>query len=219
MSLKAKALNIKENLINIFTDFKELQIRLLRFEDFLKSEEMKIFSLAVNKYFPATSCSHIITAYPSKRNGFYWIKNLCTPKPIRVYCDFDYYDKKGGLDYLIYNRNLIVNTKMNSFRKYIDIRTECAKLGLEPIEIKNYRMVKIIYYLLKKFKYDLNKVFIVPIATDYDCYFNKCSGVYRSLNDDNTIGINKFIESFSNLLKKNKHINKIVILIIKIDFY
>ena len=170
---------------------------------------MHIFGLATNKYFPAKDCASIIIAYPSKRNGFYWIKNECTPKPIRVYCDFYSYKNKGGLDYFIYNRNNEVNTRMYSFKNYKDIRAECAQLGLEPIQIKNLRILKIVHYLLKKLKYNLKENVIIPIGYDYNCDISKCSGNYKSLNDENSYEINQFLESFSfhsesnNLISKN----------------
>jgi hypothetical protein len=36
----------------------------------------------------ATDCHKIKEYADYKRNGFYWVKTKCMPKPERVYCDF-----------------------------------------------------------------------------------------------------------------------------------
>jgi hypothetical protein len=207
--LNNKSSILKKKIIDVYATFQEIQMKLLRFEDFLKSENMKVFTLAANKYFPASDCAHIIRAYPSKRSGFYWIKNDCTPKPLRVYCDFDSYSQKGGLDYIIYNREKAVNSPMEGIKKYTDIRKECAKIGLEPLQFKSLRMIKIVHYLLRKQKYNLKDKLIVPLAYDYNCDVSKCSGKYKSLNDENSFDINDYLKQLtvgggvSNLLSKS----------------
>ena len=198
LRMKERASTLRKKLIDLFSNFENVQFKLLKFEDFLKSEKIKNSTIGASEYFPAIDCAHIIRAFPSKRSGFYWIKNECTPKAIRVYCDFDSYSNKSGLDYLIFNENQLPNSKLKSIRKFKDIRLECAKLGLEPIQIKNLKMLKIIYYLLHKMKYNLNINSIIPLAYDYNCDFAKCSGLYKSLNDENSSEINDLLTIFSN---------------------
>ena len=71
-------------------------------------------------------------------------------KPMRVYCDFDSYEYKGGLDYLVFNQNQSVNMSYKvKFKNYNDIRYQCNLLGMEPLEIKNDNMMRISYNLLK----------------------------------------------------------------------
>jgi len=122
--------------------------------------------------------------------------NHCTNEPLRVYCDFDSFDKKAGLDYYIFNNNQKINTPLKGILNYQDIRMFCAKEGLEPIHIKNMKMLKNIYFLLLKMNYNLKDQIIFPLAYDYNCDFAKCSGKYKSLNDDNSHDINDLLSGF-----------------------
>jgi hypothetical protein len=200
--MKEKSSSLRKNLIKMYASFEDLQSKLMKFEDFLKSEKISILTIATNEYFPAVDCAHIIRAFPSKRSGFYWIKNECNSKPLRVYCDFDSYDKKAGLDYLIFNNYQRPNTQMTNVKNFKDIRLACAKLGLEPIQIKNIKMLKIIFSLLYKMSFNLNDSKIIPLAYDYNCDFAKCSGLFKSLNDENSSEINELLTLFAHNDKK-----------------
>ena len=51
-------------------------------------------------------------------------------------------------------------------------------------------------------QFNLNDSNIIPLAYDYNCDFAKCSGLYKSLNDENSSDINDLLTLFSN--KENK---------------
>jgi len=187
---------------NVFTD---LHLKLSTFQEFIDSQQLKLFTIATSKHFPANDCAHIIKAFPSKRSGMYWIKNDCMPEAQNVYCDFDSYDYKGGLDYLIYNNDNNPNEPFrHQFKNEIDIKYQCYKLGMEPIHIKNSKMLKNIYYLLKMLNYDLKSDHLIPLAYDYDCDISKCSKHFSSFNDihsgDITEIINQFKREFGNAI-------------------
>jgi len=38
---------------------------------------------------PVKGCFVIKEKFPAKRAGFYWIQSICSPLPMRVYCDFE----------------------------------------------------------------------------------------------------------------------------------
>ena len=204
--MKEVSTNINEKLNLVSNSFSDIKNRLKNFSKFLEMESMKIFTLAANEYFPAMDCAHIIKAFPSKRSGMYWIKNECMPKSLQVFCDFDSYEKKGGLDYYIFNDNQPINTPFkNKFRGYLDIRYKCNLLGLEPLEIKNDKMINTIYNLLRILKYDLNTDIIIPLAYDYNCDVSKCANLFKPFNDINSGDITDLLNSF---IKENgKNIN------------
>jgi len=195
--MKQTATNINQKLNLLSNSFIDIKNRLKLFSDFLAMENIKIFTLAANEYFPSMDCANIIKSFPSKRSGMYWIKNECMPKPLQVYCDFDSYGKKGGLDYYIYNDNQPINTPFkNKFKSYLDLRYKCNLLGLEPFEIKNDIMLNNIFNLLKLLKYDLSTDTIIPIAYDYNCDVSKCSGLFKPINDINSGDISDLIAAF-----------------------
>jgi hypothetical protein len=198
LSLKESSVSIGEKIHNVSEKFLEMQLRLKNFESFLTQEKMRIFTIATSEHFPANDCAHIIKAFPSKRSGMYWIKNECMPKAQRVYCDFDSFENKGGLDYLIFNDDVPINTPIRyKFKNHEDLKFKCYELGMEPLEIKNEKMIKNIYHLLKLFKYDLNSEYIIPIAYDYNCEVSKCSKIYKSLNDVNSGDVSDFIQKLN----------------------
>lgn len=195
--MKEVSTNINQKLSFLSNSFSDLKNRLNLFSEFLAMENLKIFTLAANEYFPAIDCAHIIKAFPSKRSGMYWIKNECMPKAIQVYCDFDSYENKGGLDYYIFNDNQPINTPFKTkFRNYLDIRYKCNVLGLEPLEIKNDKMLSIVYNLLKILKYDLNSDTIIPLAYDYNCDVSKCANLFKPFNDINSGDISDLLSAF-----------------------
>jgi len=195
--MKETATNILQKLNFLSTSFIDIKNRLNLFSEFMAMENFKIFTLAANEYFPAMDCANIIKSFPSKRSGMYWIKNECMGKALQVYCDFDSYDKKGGLDYYIFNDNQPINTPFKKkFKSFLDLRYKCNQLGLEPMEIKNDAMLNKIFNLLKLFKYDLSTETIIPIAYDYNCDVSKCSNLFKPFNDINSGDISDLITSF-----------------------
>lgn len=198
LSLKESSVSIGEKIHNVSEKLLEMQLRLKNFESFLTQEKMRIFTIATSEHFPANDCAHIIKAFPSKRSGMYWIKNECMSKAQRVYCDFDSFENMGGLDYLIFNDDVPINTPIRyKFKNHEDLKYKCYELGMEPLEIKNLKTLKNIYNLLKLFKYDLNSEYIIPIAYDYNCEISKCSKIYKSLNDENSGDISDFIQKLN----------------------
>lgn len=191
------AANLRKKLINLFTKFDGVRLKLVKFEDFLKTEKMKGHTIGVNEFYPSIDCAHIIKSYPSKRSGFYWIKNNCTPRPLRVYCDFDSYQFKAGLDYYIFNGNQIPNSFLKNIKDFKDIGYTCSSLGLEPIRIKSIKNIQTISKVLTSMGYSLNLNAIIPLGYDYNCDFAKCSGLYKSLNDENSSDINDLLNSFN----------------------
>jgi len=53
MQMKEKALGLKKKIISLYLKIEDVQTKLVRFEDFIKSEKMHIFTIASSKYFPA----------------------------------------------------------------------------------------------------------------------------------------------------------------------
>lgn len=81
-------------------------------------------------------------------------------------------------------------------KSYTDLRLKCYKLGMEPLEIKNDKMLNIIYYLLKILDFDLTSNNLFPFAYDYNCDVSKCSNIFKPLNDINTGDITEIINNF-----------------------
>jgi len=197
MQMKERSISLKAKLMDLLKKFQDTQLKIIRIQKHLDNEKLNIFFLGTNEAFPATDCAHIIRAFPSKRSGMYWIRNECTPTSMRVFCDFDSYEKKAGLDYIILNNNQPINTPIPDIKTFKDVRLECAKYGLEPIEIKNSNHLKNIYNLLITQYYDLNRQAIIPIAYDYSCDYAKCSKAFRPLNSEKSNEINDILNDFN----------------------
>lgn len=177
--------------------FDSIKKKLNLFDEFLQEEKLEINTLGTSEYFPVIDCSHIINSFPSKHSGYYWIKNDCMEKAQRVYCDFDSYDNKNGLDYLIFNDNQPINVPFSDvFNSYLDIRAKCASIGMEALEIKNVKMLNIVFNLLKIQEYNLDGKFLIPIAYDYNCDISQCSKIFKSLNDNISEDITDIINQF-----------------------
>lgn len=197
IGMKEIATKISQKLNGLSNTFTDIKNRLKIFSEFLLNENVRIFTLAANEYFPAMDCANIIRSFPSKRSGMYWIKNECMRKALNVYCDFDSYEKNGGLDYFIYNDDMPINTPFpKKFKGYFDLRYSCNKLGMEPMEIKNDLMLNKLFHLLKIFNYDLESDTVIPIAYDYNCDVSKCAGLFKPLNDIESGDITDLIKSF-----------------------
>jgi hypothetical protein len=207
--MKQNAVEIKKKLIKIESDYSSLDSRLYSFENILSATGSNFYTLATNKFTPAHDCAHIIKTFPSKRSGYYWVQNECMPKPLRVYCDFDSYDKKGGIDYYIFNDNQPLNSRIEKIKNYKDVRLMCNKIGMEPIEVKNYKMLKQIIRLLKDNNYNLNdhSGHFVPIGYDYSCDHSTCSKLYRSFSSRKSGNINDLFNIYKKEMTSNVLLN------------
>lgn len=207
--MKQNAVEIKKKLIKIESDYSSIDSRLYSFENILSSRGSNFYTLATNKFTPAHDCAHIIKTFPSKRSGYYWVQNECMPKALRVYCDFDSFDKKGGIDYYIFNDNQPLNSKIDKIKNYKDVRLMCNKIGLEPIEVKNYKMLKQIIRLLKENNYNLNDHSgnFAPIGYDYSCDHSTCSKLFRSFNSRKSGDVNDLFSIYKKEMTSNVLLN------------
>jgi hypothetical protein len=187
---------IKDELNSLITQYEDVQLKLGQFGDLVKEKNINVFTLGSSDLYPAIDCYHIIKAYPSKRSGFYWIKTDCMPKSLKVYCDFDSYNNKAGLDFYIFNDNQLVNSIMRDVNTFKDLYSKCASIGLEPINIKNVSMINIIYNILKFLGYNLNTDKVIPLAYDFGCDQSKCSGKFQAFTSDKLNDINDIIDKF-----------------------
>lgn len=142
---------------------------------------------------PGENCLALKVANSKIQSGFYYIKTECSYKPIRVYCDFDL--GIPAVDIYIENDE---NTEPDpdlrhlNVRDYMDVREVCAKIGLEPIQISNEKLLPAIAQVLKSLGYTLQGRKVVPLGFDYSCETGTCLGNFNSFNDRNTIPINTF---------------------------
>jgi len=201
IKFKENSVKIKKKIADVDTKFTALENKLLKFEDILSKQAINHNTIGSNEFTPAYDCAHIIRSFPSKRSGFYFIKNECMAKPLKVFCDFDSYDKKGGLDYLVYTNGEVINSRIHGVKNLNDVRLMCNKIGLEPIEIKNIKMLEIIVNLLKKHNFDFGYSNIIPLGYDYSCDVANCSKIYRSFNEIKSGDLNDIFKVFE---KKNK---------------
>jgi hypothetical protein len=80
-----------------------------------------------------------------KKSGFYWMRNDCADKTIRVYCDFKTGD---GSYYAYYGRVKDENPDITGANTYEGIHRQCSKLGLYPVEINTEdQLVTVLQYL------------------------------------------------------------------------
>jgi hypothetical protein len=157
------------------------------------------------KELPATDCLSIRKLQRKALSGWYYVKNDCSPKPIRVFCDFTIFG--DAVDIYIYNDE---NSEPNPDLSYLNIkdfnsvRYVCSKVGLYPIQVNNKETVKRIYQVLNTLGYDLTKPVAVPIGYDYSCQNGRCRGMVNSLNDKQT----PVMGSFFKKSKKGSSITK-----------
>ena len=159
-----------------------------KFQDFLTvKEEGQSFKNSISQKIggrpssgtissPANDCLQLKKLKPNSLSGFYYIKPECSPKPLRVFCDFTVYG--DAVDIFIDNDDSDHPNPDLSYlniNDYASIRYRCAKLGLTPIQLYNKQMTQRIYDLLSAIGYDLSKPFGVPLGYDYSCKSQKCS--------------------------------------------
>ena len=68
-----------------------------------------------------------------------------------------------------------------------DLRMECAKLGLEVVQINSEEQMFSIKRYLIDLGVSLNTQFAIPLFYDYSCQMAKCNQQYRSINDANSL--------------------------------
>lgn len=157
------------------------------------------------KDLPATDCLNIRKLHRKALSGWYYVKNDCSPKPLRVFCDFTIFG--DAVDIYVYNDG---NTEPNPDLSYLNIkdfnsvRFICSKVGLFPIQVNNKDTVKRIYQVLNTLGYDLSKSVAVPLGYDYSCKNGHCRGMVNSINDKQT----PVMGSFFSKNKKGGNITK-----------
>ena len=145
---------------------------------------------------PALNCNKIKLSNLNKRSGFYWVKNECMEKPLRVFCDFNNFDK-FSLDYYIYDmkepeiqKRFLLNgiTPTQKEQVISTIREKCGELGLEPLEIKNKEVLNRLLYLIDMYKFIYGKdyEYVFPIGIDYRKDLNVIDDESSSNRDINT---------------------------------
>lgn len=148
------------------------------------------------KEIPAENCLEIKRYYPKILSGYYYIKTECSPKRLRVFCDFSLY--KDVVDFYIFKDEMkIPNPDLGylNIKKYNDVQYHCSRNGLYPIKLEHKDMVERIYQLLILDGYDLSGPNFIPLGHDYSCKNSKCSGIYNSLTSKSTLPINQFFDA------------------------
>ncbi len=142
---------------------------------------------------PGIDCLSIKKLRKNTLSGWYYLKNECMSKTIRVFCDFTIIG--DAVDIVIFNDDQPEPNPDLSHLGITDfnsIRYQCAKLGLFPIQVSNARSVERIYQVLELVGYDLSKPVVVPLGYDYTCQNGKCGGIINSLNDKQSSVISSF---------------------------
>lgn len=155
--------------------------------------------------YPAIDCLQIKKLNSHVLSGFYYIYPECSPRPIRVFCDFVIY--KDAVDIYIFKDGLKTDTPNLSYlniKNAYDIRHQCAKYGLNPIEIQNKDMVTRIHQILFATGMNLKYPNFIPLGYDYTCKNNKCSQIYNSISSERSTPIMTFFKDNENSDKQVK---------------
>lgn len=208
ISLKSIANKIREEIDRIINIFDAAHMKMIKVlddtnENISKIKKNDISSLGASEFYPSQSCFNIIKTFPSKRSGYYWIQTKCMIRPLKVFCDFDSYSNKKGLDYYIFNNNQSINTVIKDIKSQLDIYSLCASVGLEPLNIKSKEMLFNIYYVLISEGYNLNSDLIIPVAYDYSCDYSKCSEKFQPFTDRSLNSINQMVNEFKSEIGSN----------------
>ncbi len=132
---------------------------------------------------PGKDCWHIKQLIPYKKSGLYWIKPRCTPKAIRVWCDFSI-DKLGTSIFAWKSDSTTINTPIVDVQieSVKDVQKQCASFGLYPIELHNKNVVTRVTQYLETIGYKMSLPLVFPLGYDWGCDVGKCKLAYRSLN-------------------------------------
>ncbi len=142
---------------------------------------------------PAESCLELRSLFPTILSGFYYIQPECYNRPLRVFCDFSLY--QNSVDFYIFKDDMPISNPDLSYLKIKsaeNVKFQCAKKGLLPIEINNRDMLRRIYDLLILDGYNLTSANFVPLGFDFTCKNNRCSNIYNSLNKPRSKPLNSF---------------------------
>jgi hypothetical protein len=90
-------------------------------------------TIGSNSLRPAKSCASIKRTFSYKKTGYYWIHPPCSKMPLRVFCDFT--SSKYGIPYAFYGS--LGDVAKSKIKRLDDVKYECAKLGLEPVQINS----------------------------------------------------------------------------------
>jgi hypothetical protein len=121
----------------------DMKMSVYRAENLQKEEDEAKDALAgtigSNSLRPAKSCAAIKRTFSYKKTGYYWVKPRCSVVPMRVFCDFT--SSKFGIPYAFYGGTGDTNLG-GRIKRVDDVRYECAKLGMEPVELysKTYNL-------------------------------------------------------------------------------
>lgn len=150
---------------------------------------------------PGENCYQIKTINRSVLSGFYWIKPDCTPKAIRVFCDFSVFGDAVDI-FVTSGEKTESNPDLSEWKieneKSIGYR--CANYGLFPIEIRSPQMLGRIINIVEYLGYDLTMPQVIPLGYDYDCE-KKCSKEFKSFSSKDSKPINTY---FSEKNENNK---------------
>jgi hypothetical protein len=227
LGLMEDSVTIDNKLKEVDEKMSYIKSQMVSFESILNTLGDKLSTnnvVGVNYLFPAMDCVHIKIAFPHKRSGMYWIKNECMHKPIKTYCDFsrkgyamDIYFLKFDEEGKNQENNFSLLKKDSTSHDYIlEIRRMCANIGLQPLEIKNIRILRLMKFLLEFHNMNFGKdnILIFPIGFDYGIKFNgkkQNSGIFNSLNKKNSVDIKKLGEDeqkkLSNSSEEEKELN------------
>lgn len=67
----------------------EFEFKYLKVEAEKNAIAIKQSQFGNNEFKPIESCDHLKQAYPSKKSGYYWIKDKCMKDPLRMFCNFN----------------------------------------------------------------------------------------------------------------------------------
>jgi len=142
---------------------------------------------------PGENCLHLRKLDSVILSGFYYIKPECSPKPIRVFCDFTLFGDAVDI-YIFKDGSHLPNPDLSylNISNANDVKAQCGKYGLSPIELQNRDMVSRILQLLLASGMDLSRNNYVPLGYDFSCKNNKCSYIYNSINTSNSLPIMNF---------------------------
>ena len=149
---------------------------------------------------PAKDCISIRKAYPHKISGYYWVNPDCTSVPLRVFCDF----KVGKGQMYAYLGPLKDDQNLPEIKNLKDVQYECAKIGLEPIEIKQESQIATISSYIEDMEINLKSGAIIPLGFDYGCSVAGCHNRFHSFNSEKS---KDFTSEFDKHLDKNNLMN------------
>lgn len=193
-----KAKLIASQIAKTENDINTLDLKLEQFksEHLVEEQEMKkdsgLGTVGSSSTRPAVSCAYIKQMFPYKMTGYYWLQPDCARVPIRSFCDFT--NSEFGYDYTYYGGlgESIIEKKIKSLD---DVKYYCAKMGLQPVELKSKAQVLLIHRYLADIGVNLQSNGFIPLGFDYGCQQQACTGHYSSLNRRSSNDITEILTS------------------------